>query len=85
MKAQMYDAIIEACNTCTSFSSVETKRHLIGFFPVPQDTGKVISEWIHPHHTRKPNKAAKVDKRTWKQRLQFSVFCTPVVDKFWRV
>ena len=24
------------------------------------------------------------DKRSWKQRLQFIVYCSQVVDKFWR-
>lgn len=47
--------------------------------------GKAIGQvFIHPRHARKPNKAIKATKRTFKQRLQFIVFCAPVVDKFWR-
>ena len=47
--------------------------------------GKTIGqEFIHPRHARKANKVVKATKRTFKQRLQFIVYCAPVVDKFWR-
>ena len=49
-----------------------------------QFESKTLNEWIHPRHARKAEKPVKVDKRSFKQKLQFTVFCAKVVDKFWR-
>ena len=46
--------------------------------------GKEIGQvFIHLSHARKSVK--KIDKRSWRQRLQFITFCAPVIDKFWRM
>ncbi len=48
--------------------------------------GKTVGQvFLHPAHACKaPTKQVKQDKRTWKQRLQFAVFCARATDKFWR-
>ena len=36
------------------------------------------------HVSDVPRETIKSDKRSWKQRLQFIVYCSQVADKFWR-